>query len=472
MPITTLPIANGFYRSDSLPISAQECVNWYPVIEDGPALAPETLRGTPGLTQFATEGTDACRGSERLGGVPHFVLGNQLVSVAADGTLSTHGTIAGSGPVSMAENGTQLCILVPGSTGYIWNGTTLATITDTDFTANGNPTAVVFIDGYFLFTTDTNKIIVSNLNDGTAYNALDFGSVESSPDEVVAPVVFNNQLFVGGTRTFEAFSNIGGAGFPFQRVNLFLTQGLSSRFGVQVTYNTFIFVGSGTNESPAVWTVQGNTTQKVSTRGIDSLLTDLTATELEAITSWAYTQDGHFFAGFNLPSTTIVYDFTTNRWHERKSRITSQTNQYTTVSWRATHCISAYGRIYCGDSQGGKIGQVSLDAFNEYGEEIGRSFVTQPFQNNMQPFRVPTLELTMESGVGTTTLDPTITLSRSRNGGHSFEVPRPRTFGKQGEYQRRAIWRRNGRTDRYDMYKFTMSDPVKPVGIQLTADIV
>jgi hypothetical protein len=25
-----LPIANGFYQSESLPVSAQQCVNWYP----------------------------------------------------------------------------------------------------------------------------------------------------------------------------------------------------------------------------------------------------------------------------------------------------------------------------------------------------------------------------------------------------------------------------------------------------------
>jgi hypothetical protein len=49
MPRTTLPIANGFYESDSLPISSQNCVNLYPVIEDVEALAQETLCGAPGV---------------------------------------------------------------------------------------------------------------------------------------------------------------------------------------------------------------------------------------------------------------------------------------------------------------------------------------------------------------------------------------------------------------------------------------
>lgn len=471
MPVVQLPIANGFYTSDSLPVSRQECVNAYPVIEEAPSLAQETLRGTPGVSEVASVGTVGCRGSHRLGDTPYFVLGTALVSIDASGDETNHGTIPGTGPVSMAENGSQLCILIPGGNGYIWNGTTLAQITDGDFTANGNPTGVVFIDGYFVFTTDTNKIIISNLNDGTAYSALDFGSVESSPDDVVAPVVLTNQLFIGGDRTFEAFSNVGGAGFPFQRINLFLQQGVVSRHAIQVTYNTFIFIGAGNNESPAVWTAAGNTTQKVSSRGIDTLLSELTSAQLEAITSWSYQQDGHFFAGFNLPNTTIVYDFSTQRWHERRSRVSIAANEWQTQSWRCVYPISAYGRIYCGDSQTGKIGLLSKDNLSEYGADIVRTFVTQPFQNNMKPFSVPSLELTLESGVGSLTDEASVEMTRSRDGGHNFEAPRVRSFGKQGEYQRRAIWRRNGQAKRYDMYRFTVSDQVKVAGIQLTAQI-
>ena len=48
MAITQLPIANGFYVSDSLPISAQECTNFYPNIVQAPALNQETLIGTAG----------------------------------------------------------------------------------------------------------------------------------------------------------------------------------------------------------------------------------------------------------------------------------------------------------------------------------------------------------------------------------------------------------------------------------------
>jgi hypothetical protein len=105
----------------------------------------------------------ACRGSHTLNDIPYFVLDDKLVRIEADGTSTAlAGTITGSGPVSMAENGTQLCILDPGGDGFIYTTAGgLVEITDSDFRANGNPTAVTYIDGYFLFTTDTKKIIVS-----------------------------------------------------------------------------------------------------------------------------------------------------------------------------------------------------------------------------------------------------------------------------------------------------------------------
>ena len=83
MPVTQLPIANGFYVSDSLPIAAQECTNWYPNIVQGAGLAQETLFGTEGIVQLATSGVldNANRGSHEMAGKPYFVNGERLIPV-------------------------------------------------------------------------------------------------------------------------------------------------------------------------------------------------------------------------------------------------------------------------------------------------------------------------------------------------------------------------------------------------------
>ena len=478
MPVTQLPIANGFYVSDSLPIAAQECTNWYPNIVQGAGLNQETLFGTPGLEQLATSGTleNENRGAHEMAGKPYFVNGDRLyrldetvVDSTATYSLEFIGDIAGTARVSMADNGTQLMILVPGGNGYIYNHVTdtFAQITDSDFTANGNPQFVVFIDGYFLVTTDSKKFIISAINDGTSYNALDFGTAESDPDDIVAPVVYKNQLFISGGETFEAFQNIGGADFPFSRTGLFLQKGCYAPYSLVNAQDTFMWVGGGENEGPAIWALSGNSTVKVSTTAIDSLLSKLTETALEGIYSWAYASKGAYFIGFSLPSTTLVYDITSKRWHERKSFLEGNLGAF-----RVSSVVKAYNKILCGDIIDGRIGNLDPDTYSEYGNAIIRRVATQPFQNNMQSVFFPSLELTIESGVGNSEVtDPVITMERSTDG-KTWSGLRQRPMGKIGEYSRRAIWRRNGRASRFEVFRFTLTDAVKPVIIQLTANII
>lgn len=474
MPDVILPIANGAYLSDSLPISAQECTNWYPVIIQTPALSQEVLYGTPGIAQLATSGSvlQANRGGHDFSGVPYFVNGKELWRHESDDTLTSLGEIEGTGRVSMADNGTQLFVLVPGGKGYIFTiGPDLLTeITDLDFTASGNPQHVVFIDGFFALTTDTKKFIVSALNDGLSYNALDFGSAEADPDGVVVPIVFRNQLFICGTQTIEAFQNIGGADFPFQRTGLFIQKGVSGAFAIAPGSDTFMFIGAGANESPAIWAFQGNTVQKVSTTAIDSLLQSFTAQEIKDSFAWSYAQKGAYFVGFTLPTTSMVYDTTSGRWHERKSRIVNAQGVVRTERFRANCFVSGYGKILVGDSIDGRIGSLDPDVYKEYGGAIIRRVATQPFQNNMKPFFIPSIELTMESGVGNNdVVDPKVRMDRSVNGGKTFGQERSRPIGKKGEYTKRTIWRRVGRVPRFTVLRFTLSDAVKPVIIQCTA---
>lgn len=475
---TVLPITNGFYVSNSLPISAQECTNWYVVVESAPALAQETLRGTPGIEQVETSGTilQANRGCHTMAGVPYFVNGTKLYQLDQTQVIPTEiydlvelGTVAGTARCSMADNGTQLMVLVPGGNGYIYNHVTdtFSQITDVDFTANGNPQFVVFVDGYFVVTTDTKKFIVSALNDGLSWNALDFGTAESDPDVIVAPIVFKNQLFISGGQTFEAFQNIGGAEFPFQRTGLFLEKGVFSPYSLVNTQDTFMWVGGGQNESPAIWAFAGNSTQKISTVAIDFILKSLTNDQLAAIYSWTYSQNGAYFVAFALPTSTLVYDHASKRWHERKSYIEGEQ-----VGYRVSGITQAYNQIFCGDTIDGRIGKLNPDLFTEYSANIIRTVATQPFQANMVSISVPMLELTVESGVGNAAVtDPVIAMDRSKDG-KTWSDQRLKPLGKQGEYDRRAIWYRNGRAGRFEVFRFTLSDAVKPVIIQLVGDLI
>lgn len=479
-----LNITGGFYESDSLPLSAQRLVNAYvDVPQTLGALSEEAIFASPGITQLATTGTlnEENRGAWVMAGLPYIVNGDTLYTLADDNTFAALGTITGSGRVSMADNGIQLCVLVPGGDGFIYNKdtTTFLQITDLDFTANGNPQHVVFNDGYFVFGTDTKKFIISSLNDGLTYDALDFGTAEADPDPIVAPWTFNNRLYMMGSETIEPFRNVPqGAAFPFQRIEGgILNKGLFAPFTLVDGQNHFYWIGGGLNERPAIYRSAGNTPEKVSTTAIDKQLQQLTDDQIEDIVGWAEARDGAFFIGFRLPDegpvkTAFVYNENNNRWHERTSRFVDTDTVTKTVGWRVSAIITAFDRTIVTDTLDGRVGELDSDVFTEYEQtNVQRELITMPFNNQMDTFFLPAIELTMESGVGNTDIpDPKIRLSISRDG-KTFSPERVRKMGKVGNYKRRIIWRSNGRVPRLAVFKWEFSEPCKFVIIRADAKI-
>ena len=468
-------LGNGYYVSDSLPLSNQRCLNVYVDIPQAATLSDAILKGTPGITQVATSGTErqTNRGSHVKEGLPYFINGEVLYRL--DKTVSGLGTdlftlvplgdIPGVGMCSFADNGKQLIILDTLGAGYIVDetaGTVFQPITDVDFTTtNGTPQYVVYVDSFFVVTTDAKKIIKSAANNGLVWSALDFASAAADPDAIVAPIVVKNKLMITGTETIEGFDNLGLAGFPFQRNGLFVQKGCFAPLSLVNINDNLMFIGGGVDESPAIWTLNGSTPQKVSTTAIDEKLQTFTQAEIAQSFAVSYAQAGAYFVEFSLPSITFVYDVITQLWHERESQIIVGEGRTQNIRHRVNALSTAYGRIFVGDSQDGRIGVLSLDTYTEYGNPILRAFALQPFADMGYSFSIPHVELTMESGVGNETqTDPEIRMSTSVDG-KKFNDPIPAPLGKIGEYNIRQIWRKCGRFARFGVLLFEFSDPCK-----------
>jgi hypothetical protein len=417
-----------------------------------------------------------------MGEVPYFVNGNRLYSVNAFGVSSDLGQIAGVGRVSLANNGQYLVIVVPGGKSYAWDnvGQVLAEITDPDFRVSDT---VVYKDGFFVFTaSDGGVFFNSSLNDPFTIAGLDFGTAEINPDRIIAAHVNHNELFILGLETIELFQNIGGAGFPFQRIaGANIQKGCHAKFSIVEFDNTFLFIGGGLNEKSAIWRVTGSSSvSKVSTSAIDNEIQKFTRDEIKNAFAWTYSSGGNFFAGFTLesnriPCRTFVYDATTSAlsgestWHERQSGVTDN-------SWRVNSIVSAYGELLVGDSIGGIIGKIDKDSFTEYGDLMAQERSSQPFSADGLPIFEGEISLTMESGVGLTTgqgSDPQIRMDYSDDGGRpgTFSSEQTRSYGKKGEFQSLPTWRRQGRIPRSRVIRFKTSEPVKSVIIKLEANI-
>jgi hypothetical protein len=414
-------------------------------------------------------------------GVGYFINGSRLYSVTAAGVIVDIGTITGAGRVSLANNGQFLVIVVPGGDAFAYDNDadTLAQITDVDFIT---ASTVVFKDGFFVFSAaDGSVFFNSALNDPFTYDALDFGTAEINPDRIVALHVNHNELFVPGEKTIELFQNVGGAGFPFQRIpGANIQKGVYAKFSLAEFDNTFVFVGGGENEEAAIWKVTGSSSvQKISTSAIDNAIQKFNESEIEKAFSWTYQEGGNFFVGFTfessrIPSKTFVYDATTSAlsggstWHERQTGVTDN-------RWRVNSMIRLGGKLLVGDQIDGRIGELDLETFDEYGDVLFWLKSTSPFSNQGKRSFFGEIEVFMEAGVGLTTgqgSDPIVRMAFSDEGGApgTFSSEFSRNYGKIGKRKQRTIWRRQGDIPNQRVLQLSGSDPVKRNILKLEAN--
>jgi hypothetical protein len=464
---------DGQYESDSLSVSNQLNTNCYINIPQTQSFSQANLFGTAGIKSASTTGivNQVNRGSHVKAGKPYFLNGETLyrqdLSVVDNVEIFTNvalGTIAGSSRVSMADNGTQLMVLIPGGNAYIINeaaSPVFQQITDTDLTANGTPQYVKFIDSFFVVTTDSKKFIKSASNDGLSWNALDFGTAESDPDDIVSLVVSKNRLYIAGSETIEEFQNVGSGGFPFQRTGTFIAKGVFAPLSMINVGESFMWIGGGTDEGATIWQLNGSSAAKISNTAIDSQIQKFSQDDIKSAFAYSFSQNGQTFVGFTFPKLTIEYNTISGKFNERKSQIVNNKGLTESIRWRVNSLVTAYGRIIVFDSQDGRIGELNADIYTEYERVIIRKFSTFTIFNDESSFSITEIELTMESGVGNAAQpNPRIRLSTSRDD-KKFNDPIPRFVGAEGDNEKRQIWKRAGRFPRMCICLFEFSDPCK-----------
>ena len=480
MQWSQLDISSGFYQNASKSISDQECINCIPVVPEEPSYSNMCAFGIPGIKQQVLTG-DAIAGPNRaamlVGDIQYFANGANLYSMTQSGVVTNRGALSGAGVISQANNGRYLVSVLSNGQGWVYDNTTnqLNQITDADYRPSKT---VVFNDGYFLFNSKDGTVFFnSGLNDPFTFDGLDFGTAEINPDKIIALHVNHNELFVCGSETIELFKNVGGTGFPYQRIEgANIQKGVHAAFSIREFDNTFVFAGGGQNELTAIWKVVGSSAAtKISTDAIDNAIQEFTEDEIKASFSFDYAQGGRFFVGFTfesirIPPKTFVYDATASAlsqrhiWHQRQSSVNPN-------RWRVNSITKAFGKLYVGDQEDGRIGVLDLDTYNEYGNVISHEISTAPFFLPV-PLFSGEYRLHMESGVGLTSgqgSDPQIWRSYSDNGGRTYVDAVSRSFGKIGDYISIPTWRRQGRIPRSRTLRFVSTDPVKFVIIKLEA---
>jgi hypothetical protein len=392
------PILGSTYVARSVNAADSRMVNLFPELVPEGGKEPAFLQRAPGLRLLATIGTGPIRGLWQFGGFGYAVSGNTLYKITTAWTATTLGTIAGTGPVSMSDNGTQLFVAANGPS-YIYNANTnvFAQITDEDF-----PGAVTvgYIDGYFVFNEpNSQKVWVTSLLDGLSVDPLDFASAEGSPDGLVSLTVSNREIWLFGTNSTEVWYDAGTADFPLQRI-----QGASNELGCTAPYsvakmdNTVFWLGADARGRGMVYRANGYIGQRISTHAVEWHIQQYG--NLSDAIGYTYQQDGHSFYVLIFPqaNTTWVYDLATQAWHERAGWDNGEFTRH------RSNCQMAFNNeIVVGDFENGNIYAFDLDVYADNGDiqRWLRSWrALPPGQNTLLRTTHHSLQLDCETGVG------------------------------------------------------------------------
>jgi len=505
------PILGSSYVARSVNAADARMVNLFPEIVPEAGKEPAFLNRAPGLLLLNTIGTGPIRGLWAFSSsdsTAFVVSGTELYKITTSYVPTLIGTVAGTGPVSLADNGAVLIIAANGPTYTYLNlpGDPL----DGDFrqiTDAGFPGAVTvaYLDGYFVFNAPNSQLmyILSTVT-ATGYiyplvfDPTEFASTEGSPDGLVAVIANFREVWAFGTNSIEVWSDTGATDFPLQRIpGAFNELGCAAPYSIAKMDNGLFWLGRDRRGQGIVYRANGYAGQRISTHAVEWQIQQYS--DLSDAVAYTYQQDGHSFYVLIFPTanTTWVYDVATQAWHERAGFDNGSFTRH------RSNCQMSFGNnVIVGDYQNGNIYAFDLEDYSDNGsiQKWLRSWRALPTgQNNLKRTAQHSLQLDIESGTGlngsmiveviylqtedgdylvtesgdrliaeqqtviTQGSDPEVMLRWSDDGGHTWSSEHWAKIGKIGEYYRRVFWRRLGMTVklRDRVYELSGTDPVK-----------
>jgi hypothetical protein len=466
------PILGASYVARSINAADNRLVNLFPEIVPEGGKQAAFFNRAPGLKFQQTIGTGPIRAlwAHQTNGSDFYVVsGTEFYKVTGlTATPTLLGTVTGTGPVSIADNGTQI-FLACNPDGFIYNEVTnvFAKITDPDFTG---AVTVAYLDGYFVYNEpNSQKVWVTQLLDGTSVDPLDFASAEGSPDGLVAINVDHREAWLFGTDSVEVWYDAGLADFPLTRIQgAFNEIGCVAAFSVAKLDNGLFWLGTDARGQGIVYRNNGYTGIRISTHAIEYAIAQYG--NISDAVAYTYQQEGHSFYVLTFPTgdATWVYDASTQSWHERAGWNTTL-GEFTR---HRSNCQCNFGgNTVVGDYLNGNIYTLDLGVYADNGgiQKWLRSWRALPTgTNTLRRTAQHSLQLDCESGTGLNTgqgSDPEIMLRWSDDGGHTWSNEHLSKMGKIGQYYRRVFWRRLGMTMqlRDRVYEVSQTDPVKAV---------
>lgn len=402
------------------------CNNMYPQLQPEGSRYPYTLRGRPSTVVVTHSGSSAYTPANydqvqyllEHKGVVYF-----LALKLSTGKLDLYSTTSGSStnitctalstgaipgrlvegydipsgtrdePPKIVASNHELMIRAYDGTCWLYDisGASLAQVTDADFPTDVSD--VTYQDGYFIVTeTATQKFYISDLQDGSSWQALEFASATSNPDDLVGCTSFNNELWLFGGKSTEVWYNSGNAAFPFEkRPGVSLPVGLAYRATVVHAGSSLMWVGKTNAGGLGVYRTEGYAPQIVSTKDVDLDLRNMSG------------NDSAFYLHFNgdvfyiLQGPSWAYHLNSNTWFRWYSGNTASFGS-SDVNLRNIAILEGSSNVlYTGNTQNGEL-QYLAETGQDNGTNIYFSTQGSHFYNLGQLITINQLELYLGSG--------------------------------------------------------------------------
>jgi hypothetical protein len=283
-----------------------------------------------------------------------------------------------------------------------------------------------------------------------------------------------------GQWTIEPFQNVGGAGFPYQRI-----EGASYEKGCHAKHTpiqwdgAFYFVGGGKNERTSIYRAgSAGEPEKISSDAIDTEIQKFTVDEISDAYSFTYGINGHAFVGFTfrsvvVSSRTFVFNVTATKLSGKKVWFEQQTG-VSDNAWRIASLDYVYNKLIVTDAIDGRIGYLDENVYTEYGDVLLAEKITPPIFVEGAATIFHDLELIIDAGQGLITgqgSDPQVMMEFTDDGWRTKSYELWTSLGGIGEYYKRAEWRRLQHSPQARSYSFKITDPIKRTFIKLDTEV-
>lgn len=454
MPILPLALPQGSSLGRQPHAGIARLINCYAETAGEGQRATQQIWAAPGLSALATlTGSGGVRGIMEVDGEALVVAGRTISRVDAAGSATVIGGLPSDGYVGMARNqrgsGAQSIICCDGL-GFVVAGGALTRITDPDL---GPPVDVCVVNRSAIFAIADGRMFRSEIDDALTVDGLDVAVAEGAPDGLSRVVDRGSELVALGQRSFEVWTDAGAEAFGFARQHVVRVGCVGAR---AVTKASVVTAGLVTDTVAWIATdhqgmlagivvLDGWTPRKISTLAEDVQLAAVADLAVIVATSWV--ADGQGFIAFRLPDTSLVYNTSTQRWHDRQSR----TALGDPTTWRVAHTAVLGGRVIAGDATSPRLYTLAGTTHDEDGDELAMTVRTPPVQAHPGEIEMNEVFLDVVPGVGLAggaahDTAPEIAMRFSRDG-ETWSASRTRALGRQGQRGRRVSWTRLGTFD-------------------------